>query len=46
VYRDLDRVLHLALGETGMGRDALDGDGGKSAKGFVLDIPAVSPSTR
>ena len=38
--RDLDRVLHLALGETGMGRDALDGDGGAvGRKGFVLDIP-------
>ena len=37
--RDLDRVLHLALGETGMGRDALDGDGGAiGGKGLVLDM--------
>ncbi len=25
---DLDRVLHLAFGKTGMGADAFDGDGG------------------
>ena len=36
---DLDRVLHLALGEARMGRDALDGDGGAvGRKGLVLDI--------
>ena len=36
---DLDGVLHLALGETGMGRDALDGDGGAVGReGFVLDM--------
>ena len=36
---DLDRVLHLALGKAGMGRDALDGDGGAvGRKGLVLDI--------
>ena len=36
---DLDRVLHLALGKTGMGRDALDGDGGAIGReGFVLDM--------
>ena len=38
--RDLDRVLHLAFGKAGMGRDALDGDGGAvGGKGLVLDIP-------
>ena len=38
--RDLDRVLHLALGEAGMGADALDGDGGAvGGEGLVLDIP-------
>ena len=36
---DLDRVLHLALGKTGMGGDAFDGDGGAvGRKGLVLDI--------
>ncbi len=36
---DLDRVLHLALGKTGMGADAFDGDGGAiGRKGLVLDI--------
>ena len=38
--RDLDRVLHLALGKTWMGRDALDGDDGAvGRKRLVLDIP-------
>ena len=37
---DLDRVLHLALGKTGMGADAFDGDGGAVGReGLVLDIP-------
>ncbi len=37
--RDLDRVLHLALGKTGMGRDAFDGDrGAVGRKCFVLDM--------
>ena len=37
---DLDRVLHLALGETGMGADALDRDGGAVGRErLVLDIP-------
>ena len=37
---DLDGVLHLALGEAGMGADALDGDGGAvGRKRLVLDIP-------
>ena len=36
---DLDRMLHLALGKTGMGADALDGDGGAvGGKRLVLDI--------
>ena len=36
---DLDRVLHLAFGKTGMGADALDGDGGAvGGKRLVLDI--------
>ena len=37
--RDLDGVLHLALGKTGMGRDAFDGDAGAvGRKGLVLDM--------
>ncbi len=37
--RDLDRVLHLALGEARMGADALDGDGGAiGGKGLVFDM--------
>ena len=37
--RDLDRVLHLALGKTGMGGDTLDGDGGAVCrKRLVLDM--------
>ena len=36
--RDLDRVLHLALGEARMGADALDGDGGAvGGERLVLD---------
>ena len=37
--RDLDRVLHLALGKAGMGADALDGDrGAVGRESLVLDI--------
>ena len=37
--RDLDRVLHLALGKAGMGGDALDGDGGAIGRErLVLDM--------
>ncbi len=37
--RNLDRVLHLALGKTGMGRDAFDGDGGAVGReSLVLDM--------
>ena len=37
---DLDRVLHLALGEAGMGADPFDGEGGGVGReGLVLDIP-------
>ena len=36
---DLDRMLHLALGEARMGADAFDGDGGAiSGESLVLDI--------
>src|SRR4029077_18851591 len=36
---DLDGVLHLALGEAGMGRDAFDGDSGAvGRKRLVLDM--------
>src|SRR5450631_4281241 len=36
---DLDGMLHLALGKTGMGADALDRDGGAiGGEGFVLDM--------
>ena len=38
--RDLDGVLHLALGKAGMGADAFDRDRGAiGGEGFVLDIP-------
>src|ERR1700733_14924388 len=36
---DLDRVFHLALGKTGMGRDTLDGDNGPVRReSFILDL--------
>ena len=37
--RDLDRMLHLAFGEAGMGADALDGDGGAVGREcLILDM--------
>src|SRR4051794_29593351 len=37
--RDLDGMLHPALGKTGMGADALNGNGDAvSGEGFVLDV--------